>query len=91
MDIKIPETNKKQFNELAEKILKSLADTFPVGIHPTAKTLNTNNQVLEGVLAYLIHADYLFSPKENMYYLSEKSVLKINRSGALVPMDPIIK
>ena len=89
MDIKISETNKKQFNELAEKILKSLADTFPTGIQPTAKTLDVNNKVLEGVLAFLVNSDYLFSPKENIYYLTHNAVSKINHSGPLSPITVI--
>lgn len=89
MDLKISQANKKQVNELANKILKSLADTFPTGIHPTAKTLDVNNQILEGVLAYLVHSDYLFSPKENTYYLTQSSVTRINNSGPLSPIELI--
>ncbi|HEA17700.1 hypothetical protein LCGC14_2659180 [marine sediment metagenome] len=91
MDIKISESNKKQVNDLAEKILKSLADIFPIGIHPTAKNFGVSNECLEGVLAYLVHSDYLFSPEENIYYLTETTLAKIKTASPLNPMKIIIK
>jgi len=91
MEITISESNKQQVNELAEKILKSLADIFPVGIHPTAKNFGVDNQFLEGVLAYLVHSDYLFSPNGDIYYLTETTLAKIKAASPLSPMKKVIK
>ena len=87
MDIKIPETNKKQFNELAEKIIDELAKSFPVGASFSTSRKNFESEkaeLLTSTLAYLENSGHLFSNDEgNYHYLTEKTVKNLNSSAKL--------
>jgi len=84
MSIQIPESNKKQFNELAEKIIDELAKVFPAGIavnnhHSAFK--GVNNAYANNVLNFLVHSGYLFKV-EQCYYLTEKSLNALSSDGS---------
>ncbi|WP_288987092.1 hypothetical protein [uncultured Pseudoalteromonas sp.] len=91
MDLIIPETNKKQFNELAEKIIDELAKSFPVGINPLAENFSVKHPVLQGALAYLTADGYLnYLESDQCYYLTPACVLKITQSQGFAGFKPII-
>lgn len=87
MSIQIPESNKKQFNELAETIINELAKSFPVGASFSTSRKNFENvkaDLLISTLDYLVHSGHLFSNDEgNYHYLTEKTVKNLNSSAKL--------
>lgn len=89
MDLIIPETNKKQFNELAETIINELAKSFPVGVDLHELLYDDHEELLRPTINYLLHADYLFRVDNgSYYYLTEKSVKSLNNRTGFPPIVP---
>jgi hypothetical protein len=90
MDLIIPETNKKQFNELAEKIIDELAKVFPVGIELyDFPFIEENEELFIPTINYLIHSGYLLKSDEyRACYLTEKSVKSLNNRTGFPPIVP---
>ena len=87
MDLIIPETNKKQFNELAETIINELAKVFPMGIELFDHLYSKHGDLLRPTIIYLLHTGYLHNFKdEGIYTLTEKSVENLDRRTGFKPI-----
>ena len=87
MDLTIPDTNKKQFNELAETIINELAKVFPMGIELYELLYAKHGELLRPTIIYLLHTGYLHNFKdEGIYTLTGKSVEILSRSTGFKPI-----